>query len=119
MPGFFQVLSWTPDVYLADGVLQAFYELFRELTDLDEHRQAVALGASEGSSPAPSPVDQHRQQDNSREQQDAPQQQQSQGRVVIDPTPLREAINALPGQEFKIGGLVGGQGGMGKHASLH
>jgi uncharacterized UBP type Zn finger protein len=23
--------------------------------------------------------------------------------VVIDPTPLREAINALPGQEFKLG----------------
>jgi hypothetical protein len=23
--------------------------------------------------------------------------------VVIDPTPLREAINGLPGQEFKLG----------------
>ena len=25
---------------------------------------------------------------------------------MIDPTPLREAINSLPGQEFKIGKLL-------------
>lgn len=75
-----QVLSWAPEVYAADAVLSALRSLMAELSALDLARQGAAAAAAAGSGGRPS------------------------GRPVIDPTPLREAINALPGQEFKIGG---------------
>jgi hypothetical protein len=59
-------------------VLSSFLALFQELTRLDA-AAAVALAQ--------------------RAQQGAARQE----RAVIDPTPLREALNALPGQEFKLG----------------
>lgn len=57
-------------------------ELFAELTALDIQRQDAAAAAAAG---------------------DAPPAARAAQRPLIDPTPLREAINALPGQEFKIG----------------
>ena len=55
-------------------------ELFDELTALDIGRQEAADDAAAGAAST-----------NRAE------------RPVIDPTPLRDAINALPGQEFKTG----------------
>lgn len=73
-----QVLSWRPEVYAPDPVLSALHSLLCELSALDCARQEAAAA---GGSCKP-----------------------ASGRPVIDPTPLREAINALPGQEFKMGG---------------
>ncbi|KAL4437094.1 hypothetical protein ABPG75_004233 [Micractinium tetrahymenae] len=74
------VLSWDPQVIASDAVLCALHSLLSELSAMDYARQeAAAAGAGGGSAGSAGE------------------------RPVIDPTPLREAINALPGQEFKIG----------------
>jgi hypothetical protein len=93
-----QVLCWDAGTYLWDPVLAAIVALFRQLDDFEEERQAAAAALLSGA-PPPLPL-----------LMDAEQQQK---RAVIDPTPLREALNALPGQEFKMGeqwrrGLTGG-----------
>lgn len=74
-----EVLGWAPAVYRGDAVLQALHGLFCELTALDMQSKEAAAAAASGGSP--------------------PRQQ----RPVIDPTPLREALNSLPSQEFKMG----------------
>lgn len=75
-----QVLSWGPEVHAADAVLSALHSLLSELSALDFARQDAAAAVATGTSG------------------------RRNGRPVIDTTPLREALNALPGQEFKIGG---------------
>ncbi|KAI7841106.1 hypothetical protein COHA_005331 [Chlorella ohadii] len=74
-----EVLGWVPAVYRGDAVLKALHGLFCELTALDMQSKEAAAAAASGASP--------------------PRRQ----RPVIDPTPLREALNALPSQEFKMG----------------
>ncbi|KAL4424466.1 hypothetical protein ABPG77_006404 [Micractinium sp. CCAP 211/92] len=76
---FLNVLSWGPEVHAADPVLSALHSLLSELSALDFARQDAAAAAAAGASG------------------------RRNGRPVIDTTPLREALNALPGQEFKIG----------------
>ena len=74
--------KWAPEMFMADDVLQALAFLVGELSELDQERRDAAAAAAAGL-PAPA--------------------SSGSKRAVIDPTPLRDALNSLPGQEFKIG----------------
>jgi chitinase len=69
-------------MFMADDVLQALAFLFGELSELDQERRDAAAAAALG---LPAPVS------------------SASTRAVIDPTALRDALDSLSGQEFKIG----------------
>ena len=77
LPPLPQVARWEPAFCGRDPVLAALHGLFAQLERQEAARSAAAAGGNGGSLPP------------------------------VDPGPLREALAALPGQSFRLGGWAG------------
>lgn len=94
-----QVASWPSELYQANAVVAALHAIFAAL-EAEEGRKAAAKAGQaggNGSPPSGSPAN------GIPANGTAEQQQAQQQRSVVNPTPLREALGALPGKEFGVG----------------
>ena len=78
-----QVSGWDPAFYSQDAVLAALHGLFQQFEQQEQQRRSDAGSGSGGGGGALLPA---------------------------DPGPLREALAALPGQQFRVGEWAGGLG---------
>ncbi|KAL4450739.1 hypothetical protein ABPG77_001095 [Micractinium sp. CCAP 211/92] len=102
-----QVASWGPEVLDCDPVLAALHGLFQAFQQQQQQQQqqgergmdASSAASAAASSALPSPV----QPASAWGPQRSPRSPEGREQTVVDPTPLRQALAALPGRSFQQG----------------